>query len=91
MYPSAILLRRAEATEPMRNKGPTLEAIFKSLIYSSFSIYPIVYKSAQYFAPSGYPHKILAAIGKEQFFESARGLHIMGPKILNTSLYHHRI
>ena len=38
--------------------------------------------SAQYLAPRGYPHKILATIGKEQFFESDKGLHTKGPKNL---------
>ena len=42
--------------------------------------------SAQYFAPRGYPHKTLAAIGKEQFFESERGRQTTGPKNLEYRL-----
>ena len=76
------MLRRAEPTVPTINNGPALDAILRSFIYSSLSKYPIVYKSAEYFAPDGYPHSILATIGNEQFFDKPSGLQIKGPKIL---------
>ena len=43
----------AVETGPIIKSGPQFVAIFKSLVYSSFSIYPRLYRSEQYLAPRG--------------------------------------
>lgn len=75
-----MLFSKVVPMTPKMKIGPQLEAIFKSLVYSSLFIYPNSKISEQYFAPKGYPQIKLATSGNEQFLDRFKGLQKKGPK-----------
>lgn len=82
IYPIAELLNIDIPTEPNINSGLELDAIFNNLPKVEVSISPFSYRSQAYFAPRGYPQRILIMSTKLQFLGSLRGEHNTPPKNL---------